>query len=443
VRRRDLLKYIDFRRAMSAQFLGQTADSLTTITLAQVLIFNLSAGPSLTAMTSSLVVSLIPYLVVGPISGDFADRFHRRILLSRGQLLRAAFTLLAIVSTFTSLSGGRLVGFVCFCALLCLTRLLYTARATSLAALVRRHELVAADSSSLILGVIAGATGALISSQFSTQMPLVAFLISGTMHILAARQFAVIETELGGGARRTKTIRPSALLRQLWLPKTRFAMAATATHRALLGVCIASIAVMIDKSYNLNTTGYIAVLGFSAAGNFGGSVTAEWTSEKFPRRSITVIAFALTGFAIALACIFTNPFVALGAITVAAFSFQNLRVRSDATIQANASKANLGKIFASYDVLYNVAFIGGGIVGISATSFFKYQVVLAFVCGAYSVFAVIFTQLKDGKEKKFTHSFGDADYASQAREQWHPSAMLPIHSLSNSRSTKTQTDSNI
>lgn len=102
VRRRDLFKYIDFRRAMSAQFSSQTADALTTITLTNVLVFRFSSGPSLTAMTTTLIVSLIPLILVGPIAGDFADRFDRVLLLSRGHLLRALLHL----SRFSQLSNN-------------------------------------------------------------------------------------------------------------------------------------------------------------------------------------------------------------------------------------------------------------------------------------------------------------------------------------------------
>ena len=95
MRRRDLFKYIDFRRAISAQFSSQIADALTTITLANVLVFKFSDGPSLRAMASTLVVSLIPLILVGPIAGDLTDRFDRVRLLSRGHIGRAIFTLLA------------------------------------------------------------------------------------------------------------------------------------------------------------------------------------------------------------------------------------------------------------------------------------------------------------------------------------------------------------
>ena len=397
VRRRDLLKYIDFRRAMTAQFSSQVADALTTITLANVLVFKFSDGPSLTAMASTLIVSLIPLILVGPIAGDLTDRFDRVRLLSRGHLLRAAFTALAVFSAVEIFSGRRAVGYFCFCVLLGLTRILYTARATSLSFLVRRHELVAADSSSLILSVIAGACGSSIYFALTHRLPAAGFVVAALLQIFAARNYGRIETEIGGGRQNRNQLNHRQLFEQLRLPKTRFAMSATTSHRFLLGICIASIAVMIDKSFNMQTTGYLAVLGFSASGSFLGSISAEWISEHFPRRSVTVIAFALASAVIGIATVFAHPRVALGSVLLCAFAFQNLRVRSDATIQANSPASSIGKIFAAYDVLYNFAFISGGVIGIAATSMLSYQTVLTSACVTYFVAAIFFAKLKDGK----------------------------------------------
>ena len=382
---------------MTAQFSSQVADALTTITLANVLVFKFSDGPSLTAMASTLIVSLIPLILVGPIAGDLTDRFDRVRLLSRGHLLRAAFTALAVFSAIEIFSGRRAIGYFCFCVLLGLTRILYTARATSLSFLVRRHELVAADSSSLILSVIAGACGSSIYFALIHRLPAAGFVVAALLQIFAARNYGRIETEIGGGRQNRNQLNHRQLFEQLRLPKTRFAMSATTSHRFLLGICIASIAVMIDKSFNMQTTGYLAVLGFSASGSFLGSISAEWISEHFPRRSVTVIAFALASAVIGIATVFAHPRVALGSVLLCAFAFQNLRVRSDATIQANSPASSIGKIFAAYDVLYNFAFISGGVIGIAATSMLSYQTVLTSACVTYFVAAIFFAKLKDGK----------------------------------------------
>ena len=397
VRRRDLFKYPDFRNAIGGQFISQCADALATLTLAQLLLFKFSDGPSIAALTSALIASALPLLLVGPIAGHLADRLPRKLLLCRGNALRGVITLCGLFATTAS---TRWFGYIIFGLLVALTRILYTARASSLAQLVRKHELVAADSTSLILSVIAGAIGAGIGTGISGSMPIVALVVAGSGHIFASWLFGRISIPLGGGDQSDKHCDFRSLASQFVSAKTRFAILATSLHRLMLGVCIASIALMVDRSYHLQTTGYVTVLGFSATGSFTGSITAEWLSERYPRRSITVMSFVLAATAIGTASVFQNPRVGLVAVAICSLSFQNLRIRSDATIQANASKEKIGRIFAAYDVLYNAAFLSGCAIGILASGVLKYSEILSLVTVGYACNAAIFLRMRDGKRSE-------------------------------------------
>jgi predicted MFS family arabinose efflux permease len=393
VRRRDLFSYPSFRCAISGQFVSQTSDALTSFTLAELLVFSFNKGPSLSAMAWTLLISAIPLIVVSPIAGHLADRFNRKSLLQRGHLLRALITAIALLATNSQL---RVIGYIVFGVLLGLTRILYTARATSFPRLVRKHELVAADSTSLIVGVLAGSTGAGIGMALAGNS-VVALSIAVLGQSLAACLFGRISTDLGIGEKRRSRGHLIPMFRQLMQPKTKFAMFATASHRLILGICIASIALLVDSAYGLNTTGYVAVLGFSAAGAFCGSLTAEWVSEHFPRRSITVIAFSASSAVTLISCIAATPRIGLLSIAAASFLFQNLRVRSDATIQANVSKSNIGHVFAAYDMLYNLAFIIGAIAGIGLSGLFGFATVLACVSTGFTAMSIVFAVINDGK----------------------------------------------
>jgi MFS family permease len=361
-----------------------------------LLVFSFSSGPSLSAMAWTLLISAIPLVVVSPIAGHLADRFNRKTLLRRGHIVRALITAIALLA---SNSQFRVVGYVVFGVLLGLTRILYTARATSLPRLVRKHELVAADSTSLIVGVIAGSTGAGIGMALAGTSAVAALSIAVLGQFLAACLFGRISIDLGKGVKKSSRGHVMPIIRQLNEPKTKFAMYATASHRLILGICIASISLLVDSAYGLNTTGYVAVLGFSAAGSFCGSLTAEWVSEHFPRRSITVIAFAASSVISVVSCIAATPQIGLLSIAVAAFLFQNLRVRSDATIQSNVSKSNIGHVFAAYDMLYNLAFIIGAIVGIGLSGQFSFAIVLGCVSVSFAAMSIVFALINDGKSE--------------------------------------------
>lgn len=400
VRRRDLLSYPNFRFAISGQFFSQTSDALTSFTLAELLVFSFNKGPSLSAMAGTLSVSAIPLVVVSPIAGHLVDRFNRKAILQRGHLLRALITACALLATN---SQFRIVGYVVFGLLLGLTRILYTARATSFPRLVRKHELVAADSTSLIVGVIAGSTGAGIGMALGGNS-VVALSIAVLGQSLASCLFGRISIDLGVGERQSSRGHLIPMFRQLAKPKTRYAMYATTSHRFILGICIASIALLVDSAYGLNTTGYVAVLGFSAAGSFCGSLTAEWFSEHFPRRSITVIAFSASSAVMLISCATASPQIGLLSIAVASFLFQNLRVRSDATIQANVSKTNIGHVFAAYDMLYNLAFIVGAIAGIGLSGMLAFTVVIACASTGFAAMSITFAVINDGKSEDETSS---------------------------------------
>lgn len=427
VRRRDLFKYPDFRNAICGQFVSQSADALATLTLAQLLLFKFSEGPSIAALTSALIASALPLLLVGPIAGHLADRLPRKLLLCRGNALRGVITLCGL---FATTANTRWFGYIIFGLLVALTRILYTARASSLAQLVRKHELVAADSTSLILSVIAGALGAGLGTRISGNLPLVALVVAGSSQIFAAWLYGRISIPLGGGNSSAKHCDFRSLASQFVSAKTRFAILATSLHRLMLGVCIASIALMVDRSYHLQTTGYVTVLGFTAAGSFIGSITAEWLSERYPRRSITVMSFVLAASAIGFAAVFENPRVGLIAVALCSLSFQNLRIRSDATIQANANKENVGRIFAAYDVLYNAAFLGGCAIGILASGVLKYSEILSFVTIGYACNAAIFLRMRDGK---------------RSEDQAHPSIIASLNNrlVSVEQDTDSLTHNNI
>jgi predicted MFS family arabinose efflux permease len=59
-----------------------------------------------------------------------------------------------------------------------------------------------------------------------------------------------------------------------------------------------------------------------------------------------------------------NAIVVIGALTVVSFAFQNLRVVSDASVQSTIADDSVGRVFSAYDVIYNLAFVGGAFAGV-------------------------------------------------------------------------------
>lgn len=389
VTRRSLLKFRDFRTVIIGQFISQATDALMLVVLARVLLFADTNGPTPILLAQAALTAAAPLLLAGPIAGFAADRWPRRQILVTGQAVRAA---LAVVAALCVAVEWKVATLAVFVACLCATRVLFTARVASVRHLVRQHELVAADSLMLIVGVGAAAVGAgffglLIGVGSTAQLLFVAI-----GHFLSAYMFDRVRTWLGGEGD-TTSVRWRAVFAQLGCGKTRYAVLSTSFHRLLVGVSIATVALDVDGRTGGAASGYALTLGVAGAAAFLGSVTAEWANERVPRRALTIAAFGIAALAVSPLQFVPGVTLRLLAVGVVVFLFQNLRVTSDATIQANAVAGSCGRVFAAYDIAFNLAYVIGLLVGLAVSTNFSVEVSLGVTSPSFFFGSVVFAFL--------------------------------------------------
>ena len=366
---------------------SQVADAMTSLGLAQVLLFDLNPGDTTQAFLRGLLVAAFPLLMVGPLAGFLADRYSRQGLLFMGQRLRALLTVGAIVAT---VSGYPLVGYLTFGVLLLTTRVLYTARATVIPRLVEPHQLVAADSVSLVLSMAAGFLGVIVGGGLELLDLRLAFVVAIALHLLSSTLYRRISVHLGGGRNGGSGHDWRAAAEHLRNHKVRFSIVSSGGGKFLLGVCYACVALVIDARFSVEATGYAAVFGVAGAGTFVGTLTAEWVIERVPRKSVAVLASVVAAVGVLAVALVPHFFAALGAIVIASFAFQNVRVCNDAAVQSTVHTASLGRVFAAYDVVYNLSFVAGATVGllVGANSGF-FGILLACAAGYAALAAVL------------------------------------------------------
>jgi predicted MFS family arabinose efflux permease len=388
------------------------------VVLARTLLFAEPDGPTPVLLAQAALMGVTPLVLAGPIGGFVADRWPRKQVLVSGQALRACLGFCAAVAVGFDSTSAVLAVFVCA---LCATRVLFTARVASVRHLVRQHELVAADSLMLIVGVVAGACGATlfgVTMMFGSVGQLVIVSIG---HFAAAYGFDRTRAWLGGEGQ-TTAIRWRAITAQLACGRTRYALASTTAHRLLVGVVVATVALDIDGRTGGSASGYALTLATAGVAAFAGSVTSEWVNERFPRRSLTIGCFAFASFVVSPLPFVSGPVPHLVATGVVVFLFQNLRVASDATIQANASPGSCGRVFAAYDVAFNFAYVVGLVGGLAITTNSSVDITLGAVGPSYLVGAVAFALLKreDSRRAKVQGS-SDCAPGTDVLAQYTPS----------------------
>jgi MFS family permease len=405
------LRQRDFRLAMCGQVSSQVGDAMTSLGLAQVLLFDLNPEDTTSAFLRGLVVASFPLLFVGPLAGFFADRFLRQRLLTGGQMIRAILTLGSIA---VSMSQQQSIGFVTFGLLLLLTRVLYTVRATSIPRLVERRQLVAGDSISLMLSMAAGFAGVAIAAGLAVMDVRLVFIVAAVMHIASSDWYRRIRTELGGGSVSRNVRDWQRAIAQLRNRKVRYSIVSSGGGKFLLGACFACVALILDARFTLEATGYAAVFGVAGAGTFLGTVTAEWVIEHVPRKSVCVLAAAVSSISIGGILLIDSFIAALGGIIVAALAFQNMRVCNDAAVQSNVDGDYLGRVFATYDVVYNLAFVLGALLALSLGLDVGYLLVLGICCVACAALALALLFAGSGEPRPTTNTRSPAEVHSLA-----------------------------
>jgi MFS family permease len=325
-------------------------------------------------------------LLIGPVAGIIVDRYNRRHILVAGHCARGALALLLMIC----LSASHLeLALVCLAMMLGTTRVLYSARTASVVHFVRKHELPAIDSMSFIFGMASGLVGGGVAALLLDLNWYLALLVAALLQFFAGRLFTSIDIDQFAfhSVRTPRSF--SGMREQLLASKIRFAIGSTASLRLLLGLTVASVALHVGNRLSLEAVGFALLLALISTGNFLGSLTAEWFVERFRRRSIAVLASASSAVSIMVGQVIGSPILQLATVAFCAFAFQNLRICTDSSVQANTPDEVLGRVFATYDVIYNVAYAVGIMLGVGLSGVVPVGAVLAVICVSHVSLAAL------------------------------------------------------
>ncbi len=358
-----------FRRLLVGQFLGQAGDGLAQIAFAQLVVFEAGKGATASHIALLLAVTLLPFCVAGPVAGVVIDRRGRRRVLIVTSIVRATIALLAISTVVYRSHAGALLGVL---LLLSTSRFVLAAKGAALPRTVEPDALVVANSLSGLAGMAAAFLGAVGGSTFVGHSVVAGFVAAAVLYSLAAWAFARVHG-LGGqpavnpggpglppraGLTDIRTaLRVIADTRDLRGP-----LVAVAVHRMLLGAGFVLVVLSADSMFHLRIAGYGLALGVAGVAALGGTLAAPALARRRPPRTWLPLCFLPPAVACAIAGFSPVMTLLIASLAVTAFSFQVLKVMVDALVGRASPDALRGRIFAAYDVLYNLAFVASGLL---------------------------------------------------------------------------------
>lgn len=383
---RDLLRSPDFQKLYTTRLVSACADGIFQTALASYVLFNPEKATTPAETAWAFAALLLPYSIVGPFVGVCLDRWWRQRILVVSNLVKVV-----LVTGVAALVAGRSEGVAFFAtaiAALGVNRLFLSALSAGLPRIVRDDELVTANALTTTSGSIATIVGAgiggLLRWQIGSTPPSVAMIVVISAGVYAAS--ALVATRMARALLGPdESERAAATSVSAWravgdvtgdlrraarhlLQRARAsdALFAISAHRFLYGIATLTIVLLNRNYFTKNVNSGLLGLGAVVAASGVGYVVAAFATPSMTGRigKRAWIGWLMVAAAVAIA-VFGLPYrrelLVVGGF-VLGVSAQGVKISVDTTVQEEVDDAFRGRVFAVYDMLFNVTYVASAAV---------------------------------------------------------------------------------
>jgi len=391
-----VLRYVNAKELLGTRIFGQAGDGLLQTALATFVLFSPQRETDPRKIAFAFGVLLLPYSVVGPFVGVFIDRWSRRQILIRANLVRVV-TMLAIAIVITQHSANRWLALLVLVSL-GVNRFVQAALSASLPHVVASDDLVPANALFPTLGTtaasIAAALGIATQKVFSNSdsvnaaIVIAGALMAGAASLVASRisprdvlgPFA-IESQMREEFRNTIRGLVAGFKYMSSSSRVLLSMFAVAFQRCAFGALTVHALLLSRSAWHTGASSDQAVTDFglcagaAALGAFTAAIlstfllsdrrdVADLDKGHPPQRQVNLIfAMAIATVAAVISTVLGYRIGSLLSICVTAavlgFAGQLLKINADTTIQRTIDDAHRGRVFSIFDMMINVALVLG------------------------------------------------------------------------------------
>jgi MFS-type transporter involved in bile tolerance (Atg22 family) len=325
--------------------------------------------------------------LIGPFAGVLLDRWQRRNVLVRANLLKSLFTMPIIVVVGAGQADFVLGLFVLI--VLGVSRFILAGLSASMPHVVNGRELITGNALAPTSGTIAVGVGGIIGvgirsfvggGDTGSQVVLVAAIVSFVVASFLATRLAAhaLGPDHGAPVDTLASVARGLVLgaRTLWdkVP-ARNIMVTIIVNRFVFGVLTAGALLLVRGSLHppsdvdaaLND--FVLATAGAAVGAFLGAVVTPTMTRRIgtgPWVGIVMVQGAVIGFGLLTATAITPKLVTLvaGAASIG-LAGQSVKVCADTVLQRSIPDDRLGRVFALFDMIVNIALV----TGITVTAF--------------------------------------------------------------------------
>ena len=363
LRAREALRSHDFRRLFAIRLVSQSADGLFQVALIASIVFDpQEQSTALGFAIATLVVSL-PFSILGPFTGVFIDRWSRRRILVVAPLLRAGLAWLVLFDPL----DAPVAFYVGALWVLSVNRFFLATAIAVVPRLVPHEDLLIANSMSVVGGTVALLAGVFVGGWIADlvgdgQVIVLAMAQWVATSIIASRIRSPLvphhlpeATPVRDELRRVVREFADGVVRLARTPRALGPITSISLNQMGQGIVLVLSLFVFRDRFEQDVGSFSNLIGAGGVGVLLGILTVGALEARFTKERIVAGAFAASGLTLLAVATTISGWSVLLASFATGLTFAWMKIPVDTMVQEAIPDGYRGRVFAVYDVAYNVA----------------------------------------------------------------------------------------
>ncbi|MGH2634667.1 MAG: MFS transporter [Actinomycetota bacterium] len=370
-RARAALRSPDFRRLFAIRMVSQSADGLFQVALLASIIFSPEEQSTTVGFAIATVIISLPFSILGPFTGVFIDRWSRRKILIVAPLLRTALVGLVLFDP-TSAPVPFYLGALW---VLSVNRFYLATAVAVVPRLVPTEDLLIANSISVVGGTVALLAGFFVGGRLADHFgETLVVALAGAQWLITsaiARRIGspliphqLPEAPMRDEVRRVLHEFADGASRLVHTPRALGPIVSITLDQMGQGIVLVLSLFVFRDRFEEGVVSFSNLVGAGGVGVFAGILTVGKLEERFAKERIVAGSFFLGGLVLIAVSLAINEWSVLLASFAVGLTFAWKKIPVDTLVQESVPDGYRGRIFAVYDVAYNLSRVAAAFLAI-------------------------------------------------------------------------------
>ena len=370
-RAREALRSDDFRRLFTIRLITQSGDGLFQAALISSIVFNPEEQNTILGFAIATLIVSLPFSIIGPFTGVFIDRWSRRKILVVAPWLRAAAVWLVLFEPKAApvlFFGGALW-------VLSVNRFYLATAVAVVPRLVPTQDLLIANSMATVGGTVALLLGVFVGGWIADlvgEVPVIA--IAGVEWLVASLVATRIrspllphhvpEAPVRDEIRRVAREFADGITLLARTPRALGPITSITLDQVGQGIVLVLSLFVFRHRFGEGVGSFSNLIGAGGLGVLLGILTVGKLEERFPKERIVARAFFAGGVVLIAVATYITGWSVLIASFAVGLTFAWKKIPVDTMVQEAIPDGYRGRVFAVYDVAYNLSRVAAAFLAI-------------------------------------------------------------------------------